>query len=117
MRPIIAFILILTVASMTVGCTSSKETTSQTSSTFESGAYTLHGIEGKMGLLAPGGFIAGKANKYMWHFWGTKKELARKPLRVEATHPVTGENIPYCSKEWEPPIRSLYGNTLHWAVK
>ena len=44
------------------------------SSTFQSGTYTLEGIEGQLGLLN-GGFRAGQAQKHMWHFWGTDQEV------------------------------------------
>jgi len=38
------------------------------SPTFQSGAYSMRGTEGKVGII-DAGFIAGKSNKYMWHFW------------------------------------------------
>lgn len=41
---------------------------------FTSGTYQLRGIPKKVGFLDPG-FIAGRVNKYMWHFWGTEEEL------------------------------------------
>jgi hypothetical protein len=44
------------------------------SPSFVSGSYSMTGIQGKLGFIDPG-FIAGKGNKYMWHFWGTNEEL------------------------------------------
>lgn len=44
------------------------------SPSFESGSFTMTGTKGKLGFIDPG-FIAGKGNKYMWHFWGTNEEL------------------------------------------
>lgn len=44
------------------------------SPTFPSGAFMLRGVEGKVGIIDPG-FIAGKGNKAMWHFWGNESEL------------------------------------------
>ena len=41
---------------------------------FRSGAYEMRGIEKKAGFI-DAGFIAGKSNKYMWHFWGTDAQL------------------------------------------
>jgi hypothetical protein len=56
---------------------------------FRSGTYDLQGVQGKIGLL--GGFKAGNANKYMWHFWGTKDELFRdKTFRVVGLHYESG---------------------------
>lgn len=44
---------------------------------FRSGSYLMRGIEKKVGFI-DAGFIAGKTNKYMWHFWGTPKDLDGK---------------------------------------
>lgn len=44
------------------------------SPTFRSGVYEMTGTEGKLGIINPG-FVAGKRNKYMWHFWGSDEEL------------------------------------------
>lgn len=44
---------------------------------FHSGSYEMHGIEKKVGFI-DAGFIAGKPNKYMWHFWGATKDLDGK---------------------------------------
>jgi len=51
----------------------------------------MQGIEGKLGLLGPE-FVAGKSNKHMWHFWGTKEELGGK-FRAEAVNIETGERM------------------------
>jgi hypothetical protein len=47
------------------------------SSLFKSESYMLRGTEGKVGFIDPG-FIAGKSNKYMWHFWNGERELDGK---------------------------------------
>jgi hypothetical protein len=75
------------------GCRPENKVAIQASPTFKSGVYTFYGLEGNIGLLAPGGFIANKANKYMWHFWGTKEELAQKPFRVEAINLKTNKKV------------------------
>lgn len=49
---------------------------------FRSGSYEMTGKAGELGFINPG-FIAGKTNKYMWHFWGTAKELNGK-LEIRA---------------------------------
>lgn len=41
---------------------------------FTSGTYQLRGIPNKVGFI-DAGFIAGKNNKYLWHFWGSEYEL------------------------------------------
>lgn len=41
---------------------------------FTSGTYELRGIPNKVGFIDVG-FIAGRVNKYMWHFWGSEYEL------------------------------------------
>jgi hypothetical protein len=51
-----------------------KEATWVTTSEFKSGSYWLRGIPGNAGFI-DAGFIAGKMNKYMWHFWGSEDEL------------------------------------------
>jgi hypothetical protein len=73
------------------GCNSRNKAEDQASPTFISGVYTLYGTEGKIGILAPGGFKANVSNKYMWHFWGTKEELSQKQFKVEAIDLKTGE--------------------------
>lgn len=62
------------------------------SPTFQSGNTEMIGLEGNIAILSPG-FIAGKVNRYMWHFWGTEKELNQVPFRVEAINLDTGEKI------------------------
>jgi len=67
-----------------VSCESSQNTQLRSPSpSFESGQFTMTGIKGTIGILGPD-FIANKANKYMWHFWGTKEEINKSPFRVEA---------------------------------
>ncbi|MDR6549214.1 DUF4871 domain-containing protein [Paenibacillus qinlingensis] len=41
---------------------------------FQSGNYWMRGLEKQVGFI-DAGFIAGRTNKYMWHFWGTDEEL------------------------------------------
>ncbi len=41
---------------------------------FRSGVYMMHGEEGVLGFI-DAGFVAGKRNKYMWHFWGSEGDL------------------------------------------
>jgi hypothetical protein len=41
---------------------------------FTSGTYQLRGIPNRVGFI-DAGFIAGRSNKYLWHFWGTEAEL------------------------------------------
>jgi hypothetical protein len=92
MKKIVMLVLfIIAVMSAIIGCSSVKKVDAQVSPLFKSGVYMLQGLEGKIGILAPGGFIANKPNKYMWHFWGTNEELARKPFKVEAIDLKTGE--------------------------
>lgn len=81
--PFVLFSLFMIVSILLSGCKSEKDVDVQASPTFKSGSYTLQGVEGKIGILTPG-FKANSANKYMWHFWGTKHELSRTPFRVEA---------------------------------
>ncbi|MFK7692598.1 DUF4871 domain-containing protein [Paenibacillus sp. HJGM_3] len=44
---------------------------------FRSGTYLMRGVANKVGFIDPG-FLAGKTNKYMWHFWGPPEELNGK---------------------------------------
>ncbi|OBZ09265.1 DUF4871 domain-containing protein [Bacillus sp. FJAT-26390] len=59
------------------------------SPSFVSGSYSMTGTQGKLGFIDPG-FIAGKGNKYMWHFWGTKEELTGG-LQIYAVRESTNE--------------------------
>ncbi len=54
------------------------------------GEYVLIGKEGRLGFLIGSGkkgesevqpIVHGKANKYMWHFWGEKEEF-EGPLKI-----------------------------------
>ncbi len=90
MKKILGLLVLMLFTSVSIGC-SKQDIDVQVSPTFKSGVYTLQGIEGRIGILAPGGFIANKPNKYMWHFWGTKEELARTPFKVEAIDLNTGK--------------------------
>jgi hypothetical protein len=86
---ILLFLVLITIVSN--GCSFKKKVDVQASPTFKSGNYILQGVEGRIGILATGGFKSKSPNKYMWHFWGTKEELARKPFKVEAIDLKTGE--------------------------
>jgi len=68
-----------------VSCKSSNDSELKTTSPiFKSNTgASMIGIEDKIGILGPD-FIAGQGNKFMWHFWGTKDEMNKKPFRVEA---------------------------------
>ncbi|WP_409346475.1 DUF4871 domain-containing protein [Paenibacillus sp. MBLB4367] len=44
------------------------------SPSFQSGAYTFRGLEGKIGFIDPS-FKAGQPNKAIWHLWGKEAEL------------------------------------------
>ncbi|MFK7692076.1 DUF4871 domain-containing protein [Paenibacillus sp. HJGM_3] len=93
MKKLLVILVLMITTSLTIGC-SKQVNDVQVSPPFKSGVYTLQGIEGRIGILAPGGFIANKPNKYMWHFWGTKEELARAPFKVEAIDLNTGKKHP-----------------------
>jgi hypothetical protein len=88
-KKVIVLIVVVFICSVTSGCRE-QNIDIQASPTFKSGIYTLQGTEGKIGILAPGDFISNKPNKYMWHFWGAKEELARTPFKVEAIDLKTG---------------------------
>jgi len=47
----------------------------QPSGSFVSGSYEMTGVKDKLAFIHPG-FVAGKGNKYMWHFWGTDEEIS-----------------------------------------
>ncbi|RKN82228.1 DUF4871 domain-containing protein [Paenibacillus ginsengarvi] len=55
----------------------------EVSPTFRSGAYEMRGIAQRLGFIDVIGFTAGKANKYMWHFWGNPEELGGR-LEIKA---------------------------------
>lgn len=65
----------------------------QVSPMFMSQDRELIGIEKKIGILGPK-FIAGKGNKYMWHFWGDKDVLYSAKVKVVAINKETGEKVP-----------------------
>ncbi|MFC0216695.1 DUF4871 domain-containing protein [Paenibacillus chartarius] len=44
------------------------------STAFRSGTFEMTGVPDKLGILGPN-FVAGKPNKYMWHFWGEPEKL------------------------------------------
>jgi hypothetical protein len=50
------------------------------------------GDNGKFGFAEYGPFIAGKTEKYMWHFWGDEDTLT-KPFKVIGVSKETGEEI------------------------
>jgi len=83
--------LLIAVLLIFSGCTEAANTSVEISPTFTSEGLEMQGIEGKIGILGPE-FVAGKPNKHMWHFWGTKEELSGN-FRVEAVNTKTGEKI------------------------
>ena len=91
MKKMYLLLTLILITSISIGCTAAKNVDAKISPIFKSGNYTLQGVEGKIGILAPGGFISNKPNKFMWHFWGTKEELALTPFKVEAIDLRTGE--------------------------
>lgn len=55
--------------------------------------FVFHmGNNGKFGIGEYGPFIAGEAQKYMWHFWG-EQALLTKPLKVIGISKETGEEL------------------------
>lgn len=66
------------------------KSTQEASPEFTSDNVVLQGTSGRIGIINPG-FVAGKTNKYMWHFWGTKEELSTMNFKVEAINIKTGE--------------------------
>lgn len=55
--------------------------------------FVFHiGNNGKFGIGEYGPFIAGEAQKYMWHFWG-EQELLTKPLKVIGLSKETKEEV------------------------
>jgi signal peptidase I len=72
---------------------------------FQSGNYRMQGVKGKLGIIAEP-FKVGAANKYMWHFWGTKAALTGS-LKVEAVEVISGQKKPalmlYGNLVWEYP--------------
>ncbi|TXK72381.1 hypothetical protein [Paenibacillus sp. N3.4] len=54
----------------------------ETSPLFQSGKYLMRGNENQDGFI-DAGFIAGKSQKYMWHFWGTEAQL-NGPFEIKA---------------------------------
>jgi len=90
MNKLLVILVLMITTSLPIGC-SKQDIDVQVSPTFKSGVYTLQGIKGRIGILAPGGFIANKPNKYMWHFWGTKEEFDRTTFKVEAIDLKTGK--------------------------
>ncbi|MCR8641991.1 DUF4871 domain-containing protein [Paenibacillus sp. N1-5-1-14] len=75
-----------------IGCNTDKETAMKPSPIFYSNDSPMVEVKGRLGILGPD-FIANQVNKYMWHFWGTKEELALKPFRVEAINMRMNEKV------------------------
>lgn len=65
------------------GCISPNASDWTESTAFNSENRSMIGTEGKVGILGMD-FKAGKANKYMWHFWGTEDQLSGS-FKVTAT--------------------------------
>ncbi|CAM4515966.1 hypothetical protein FHS16_003248 [Paenibacillus endophyticus] len=49
---------------------------------FRSGSYLMRGVSNQIGFI-DAGFLAGKSQKYMWHFWGSDEQL-NGPFDVKA---------------------------------
>lgn len=64
----------------------------QVSPFFKSNDREMRGIQGKIGILGPP-FIAGKVNKYMWHFWGNRKVVDSGKVKIVAVNKETGEKV------------------------
>jgi hypothetical protein len=56
------------------------------------------GDNGKFGIAEYGPFIAGKTEKYMWHFWGDQETL-KKPVKIIGISKETGEKITILHRE------------------
>ncbi|MBP1989434.1 DUF4871 domain-containing protein [Paenibacillus eucommiae] len=73
-----------------IGC-QEKQASEEISPYFISGNFRLQGIEGRIGVLTDG-FVAGKGNKYMWHFWfNNEEEINREDFKVEGVELKTGK--------------------------
>ncbi|WP_224076283.1 DUF4871 domain-containing protein [Planococcus chinensis] len=68
----------------------------QESPLFESGPYTMIGVEGRTGFIYDGSeasrFYENKTQKYMWHFWGSQAELTGT-FKVVGVHENSIEEI------------------------
>ncbi|MGG1553165.1 DUF4871 domain-containing protein [Paenibacillus ferrarius] len=76
---------------------------------FQSGSYKLRGAAKKVGFI-DAGFVAGKVQKYMWHFWGEDDEL-NGPFEVKAVKQGTNKVISVYTSN---PLSS--GNALAGAL-
>ncbi|MEK0314236.1 DUF4871 domain-containing protein [Cohnella sp. 56] len=66
---------------------------------FRSGAYMMRGIESEVGFI-DAGFVAGKGQKYMWHFWGDDA-LLNGPFVLKAVKQGSDELIDvFGSAQW-----------------
>lgn len=74
---------------------------------FQSGAYMMRGVEKKVGFI-DAGFIAGKAQKYMWHFWGDD-DLLNGPFQVKAVKQGTDKIIDVYSSNQLSSANALAG--------
>jgi len=62
------------------------------SGTFRSGGFEMTGVPERLAYVGPG-FVAGKPNKYMWHFWGPAESLYG-PLEIVAVKRGSSEPVP-----------------------
>jgi hypothetical protein len=74
---------------------------------FTSGAYTMRGVEKKVGFI-DAGFIAGRNQKYMWHFWGND-DLLNGPFEVKAVKQGTDKMIDVYSSNRISSANALAG--------
>ena len=115
-------ILILMLCLLFFGCSNSKDTTKEV--IWEESASLVReivvtddgqkddfvfriGDNGMLGFGEYGPFVAGEAQKYMWHFWGDK-EILTKPFKVIGVSKETDEKITVLEL---PASNSLSPNT------
>lgn|GEM_PF-665762 len=87
-------LLLFTFAAVVLGCSQTKNDEAwvvtgtfdvlATSPDGRQFSYTMRGVEGKYAFIDEV-VVAGKRQKYMWHFWGKVEDYAGKGLEVKAT--------------------------------
>ncbi|MFC4766621.1 DUF4871 domain-containing protein [Effusibacillus consociatus] len=71
---------------------SQQEDNWEVSPSFKSNDREMRGIQGKIGILGPS-FIAGKVDKFMWHFWGDRRVFDSRKVKIVAVNKRTGEKV------------------------
>ncbi|TBL79093.1 DUF4871 domain-containing protein [Paenibacillus thalictri] len=74
---------------------------------FQSGTYLMRGVEKKLGII-DAGFMAGKTQKYMWHFWGNDN-LLNGPFEVKAIKKGTNKLVDVYSSNQLSSANALAG--------